>query len=187
MTITQGGNKVNNLTLNDAKAGSVTVTDNAVDSTKDLILQAVKATALTVNNAAKATIDLTGDVELTTITLKGAGAATLKNVETLTAKVVSIDASGSTGAVTTSLNVTGVASVAQKFTGGTGMDTLTVATNAFSYGSGVLLTGGSGSTDIIVANYASAATDLAKGNTASVKGFEFLGLGSRSHFSCWCL
>jgi hypothetical protein len=178
LTITQGGNKVNNVTVNDAKAGSLTVTDNGVASTKDLILQAVKATTLTVNGTAANTIDLTGDVELTTLTLKNAGAVTLKAVETLT-KVATIDASTSTGTVTTSINPTTVNAVSQKFTGGSGVTTLTVGVNAFSYGDGVLLTGGSGSNDILVANYAAQGTDVAMGSgTASIKGFEYLGLGA---------
>ncbi|NMQ07229.1 hypothetical protein E4Q08_19285 [Candidatus Accumulibacter phosphatis] len=187
LSITQGGNSaalwVNGAPINnavsvvDAKATSVTVTDNGTASTAVLAVQAVKATDLTVNNTAAATVNLNLDAELKNITLKGTGAVTLQNVGTL-GKIASIDALASSGAVTTDLTVTSTAGVSQKFTGGTGKATLTVSSNAFSYGNQVLLTGGSGSTDVIVANYVAAGTDLAMGNTAAVKGFEFLGLGT---------
>ncbi|MEI7993314.1 MAG: hypothetical protein WCH01_00285 [Methylococcaceae bacterium] len=186
LTITQGGNSatggiagaINNATtVIDAKATTLTVTDNATASTGALAVQAVLATSLTVNNAAAATINVALDAELTTVTLKGAGAVTLQNVDTL-GKIASIDASASTGAVTTSITASTAAGVSQKFIGGTGQDIVTVNSNAQSWGNGVLLTAGSATTDTIVANYAATGTDVAMGNTASVKGFEFLGLGA---------
>ena len=179
LAVTQGGNATgNNVTVVDANATALTVADNGTASTADLVLQAVKATSLTVNNAAAGSIDLLGDAALTTITLKGAGAVTLKSVETL-GKVATIDASASSGAVTTSIAPVTTNGVAQKFTGGSGAATVTVGTNAKVWGDGVLLTGGTGSNDVIVANYASAVGDVALGSgTASVKGFEILGLGA---------
>jgi len=180
LTVTQGGNATgNNISVVDAKAGTVTVKDNATDSTAVLAITAATATALTVDNAAKATVNLAGDVALTTITLKGAGSVTLQNVGTL-GKIASIDASASKGAVTTDLTVTSVAATSQKFIGGSGVTKLTVSSNAFSYGDGVSLTGGTGTTDVIVANYAAAGTDIGMGNTAAVKGFEILGLGANA-------
>lgn len=191
LTITQGGNAsyatvslgAFTTTVTDAAATSVTVTDNGTDSFGTLALTTVKATTLTVNNAARAVIDVAGDTELTTLTLKGAGATTIANVSGLT-KVTSIDASASSGSVTTSIAPTTTAGVAQKFTGGTGAATLTVNSNAITWGDGVLLTGGSGSNDVLVANYVAGTTkvgdtDIALGSgTASVKGFEYLGLGA---------
>ena len=186
LTITQGNN-TKALTITDAKATTVTVTDtaSALASSGALTLNAVKATALTVNNAATASLILTNDTELTSITLKGAGTATLTGAEALS-KIATFDASASTGAVTVSGTTTAggfaptsTASVSQKFTGGSGVTKLTVSSNAISWGDGVLLTGGSGSSDVLVANYAAGATDVAMGSgTASVKGFEFLGLGN---------
>ena len=181
LTLTVGGNTVNTVTVNDAKAGSVTVTDNGTASTKDLIVQTVKATTLTVEGSAANTINLTGDVELTTLTLKNTGAVTLKAVETLT-KVASIDASTSTGAVTTSITPTTVPAVSQKFTGGSGTATVTVDSNALTWGDGVVLTGGTGSNDVIVVTYKSAIGETPMGSgTTSVKGFEFLGLGATAN------
>lgn len=184
LTITQGGNNKtsgsdNKVTVIDAKAGSVTVTDNGSASSAVLGVTAAKATSLTVNNAATAIVNVAGDVELTTVTLKGAGNVTLQNVSTL-GKIATVDASTSTGNVTADLTVTTVAGVSQKFTGGSGVTKLTVSTNAFSYGDAVVLAGGTGSSDVIVANYAAAGTDVAMGSTSSVKGFEILGLGANA-------
>jgi hypothetical protein len=193
LTITQGANNKNvfvngaavnnNVTVVDSKAGTLTITDNGTASTGTLQVDAAAATAVTVNNAAAATLKL-GNVStaIATVTLKGAGATTFDTADVFgtgnLGKAMTVDASAATGNVTSLMQATTTAATAQKYIGGSGVDTLTVNSNASGWGNLVAIDGGAGTSDVLVANYAAAGTDVALGSATAVKGFEILRLGA---------
>lgn len=185
LTITQGGN-VSGSTVADANAGSVTIKDNGVLSTGTLRVDAAKAIAVTIDNAASAAINLGGvSSDIATVTLKGAGAVNLASsgkfgVGNL-AKAKTIDASAATGNVTAALQMTTTADEVQAYKGGSGIDTVTVNSNASAWSNKATIDGGNGSSDVLVLDYAAAGTDVAMGNAANVKGFEVLGLGASAN------
>ncbi|MEJ2795676.1 DUF4214 domain-containing protein [Iodobacter sp. LRB] len=193
LTITQGANNKNvwdngvattsNVTVVDSKAGTLTITDNGTASSATLQVDAAAATAVTVNNAAAATLKL-GNVStaIATVTLKGAGATTFDTADVFgtgnLGKAMTVDASAATGNVTSLMQATTTAATAQKYMGGSGVDTLTVNSNASGWGNLVAIDGGAGTSDVLVANYAAAGTDVALGSATAVKGFEILRLGA---------
>ena len=170
---------VNDFTVTDAKAGSVTVGDNGKASTSTLTLSAVKATALTLNDTAAATFSLAGDAALTTITANvtnAAGTVDLGDVSGL-AKLATINATTSTGALKVEINP-GVTSF--NGLGSTGNETVQVDQNSLLHSDGTTYSNviaGSGS-NTIVANYAAATSDTALGANAHIKGFTTLALGT---------
>jgi hypothetical protein len=192
LTITQGTNTklTGGTTTNqvvDAKAGSITITDDGTASTATLRVDATKATAATINNAGAATIDL-GRVstDIATVTLKGAGATTLIDGGAAfgtgsLSKAKAVDASAATGDVTASLQMTATVDEVQSYKGGSAVDTITVNSNASGWSTKATIDGGNGSSDVLVANYDAAGTDVAMGNAANVKGFEILRLGTTAN------
>lgn len=184
LTITQGGNSTAGSTVQivDATAGSLTIKDNGTASTNVLRVDATKATAVTIDNAAAAAIDL-GKVtsDIATVTLKGAGNVDLSASGSFgtgfLSKAKTVDASAATGNVTAALQMTTTTDEVQSYKGGSGVDTITVNSNASGWSSKATIDGGNGSADVLVANYAAAGTDVALGNAANVKGFEVLRLG----------
>lgn len=187
LTLTQGGNTTNAahvITVVDAKAGSITIKDNGTASTSTLQVDATKATAVTLENTAAAKVKLDGVAsDIATVTLKGAGASTL--VGTLgtgsLSKAMTVDASAATGNVTAALQMTTTTDAVQSYKGGSGVDTITVNSNASGWSSKATIDGGNGSADVLVADYAAAGTDVAMGNAANVKGFEVLRLGAAAN------
>jgi hypothetical protein len=185
LTLTQGGN-TKAATVVDAKAGTVTVTDNGTASSGALRIDAALATAVTVNNAATASLQLGGVASnIAKVTLTGAGATTFAATDVFGAgnlsKALVVDASAATGNVTASIAPITTADTLQQYLGGKGVDTITINSNASGWGNLVKVDGGDGSADILVANYAAGATDVALGNAAAVKGFEILRLGSAAN------
>ena len=185
LTITQGGNSTTGSTVRivDAIAGSLTIKDNGTASTNVLRVDATKATAVTIDNAASAAINLGGvSSDIATVTLKGAGAVNLSSSGDLgggsLSKAMMVDASAATGNVTATLALNTEVGKVQEYKGGSGVDTITIGTNASGWGDKVKIDGGNGSADVLVANYAAAGTDVALGNAANVKGFEVLRLGA---------
>ncbi|NMM25960.1 MAG: DUF4214 domain-containing protein [Glaciimonas sp.] len=193
LTITEGGNNkavwvdgaavTNDVTVVDAKAGAITITDNGTASSAILRVDAALATAATINNAAAATVTLGGvSTNIATVTLKGAGATTFAATDVFgtgnLSKALTVDASLASGNVTASMQATTTAATAQKYLGGSGVDTLTINSNASGWGNLVAVDGGTGTADVLVANYNASGTDVALGNAASVKGFEILRLGA---------
>lgn len=185
LTITQGGNTAaaNTLQVVDANAGSITVKDNGTASTATLRVDATKATAVTIDNAAAAAINL-GAVtsDIATVTLKGAGNVDLSSSGDFgtgnLSKAKTVDASAATGNVTAALQMTTTTDEVQSYKGGSGVDTISINSNASGWSSKATIDGGNGSADVLVANYAAAGTDVALGNAANVKGFEVLRLGA---------
>lgn len=185
LTITQGGNSTAGSTVQivDATAGSLTIKDNGTASTNVLRVDATKATAVTIDNAAAAAIDL-GAVssDIATVTLKGAGNVNLSASGSFgtgnLSKAKTVDASAATGNVTAALQMTTTTDEVQSYKGGSGVDTVTINSNASGWSSKATIDGGNGSADVLVANYAAAGTDVALGNAANVKGFEVLRLGT---------
>lgn len=185
LTITQGNNTAaaNTITVVDAKAGSITVKDNGTASTATLRVDATKATAVTIDNAAAAAINLGGVTsDIATVTLKGAGNVNLSASGSFgtgnLSKAKTVDASAATGNVTAALQMTTTTDEVQSYKGGSGVDTVTINSNASGWSSKATIDGGNGSADVLVANYAAAGTDVALGNAANVKGFEILRLGA---------
>ena len=189
LTVTQGGNnntlnadgtvKVNAAsTVTDNIATSFTVTDNGQASSATLTLTGAKATSVTATNAAAAKLDLSNDALLTTITAKNAGALNLGDVKGL-AKLMTVDATASTGAVTVVINP-GVTSF--NGVGGTGVQTVTLSQNSLLQADGKTYSNvlaGSNTGNTLVANYAAnLANDVALGNNSHIKGFSVLGLGT---------
>lgn len=183
LTITQGGNTAaaNTLTVVDANAGSITVKDNGTASTATLRVDATKATAVTLENTAAATVKLDGVTsDIATVTLKGAGDATIVGALGTgnLSKALNVDASAATGTVTATLALITENDKVQEYKGGSGVDIITIGSNASGWGDKVKIDGGNGSADVLVANYAAAGSDVALGNAANVKGFEVLRLGA---------
>ncbi len=192
LNLTLGGNNIsqdalgnqtksNGLQIVDAKAGSVTIKDNGTASTAQLQLDVTKATAVTFENTAAVKVKLDGvTTDIATVTLKGAGATTL--VGTLGTGSLSnaktVDASAATGNVTAALQMTTTTDEVQAYKGGSGVDTITINSNASGWSAKATIDGGNGTADVLVADYAAAGTDVALGNAANVKGFEVLRLGS---------
>lgn len=192
LAITLGGNNTtvnsvgtttatNGLQIVDAKAGTITVKDDGTASSAQVQIDAAKATAVTFENAASAKVKLDGVTsDIATITLKGAGATTL--VGTLgtgaLSKAKTIDASAATGNVTAAMQMTTTTDEVQSYKGGSAVDTITINSNASGWSSKATIDGGTGSADVLVADYAATGTDVALGNAANVKGFEVLRLGT---------
>jgi S-layer protein len=155
-------------TITDATATSVTVNvtgaKSSTASNVNLDMDLVKA--MTIDTAAALTLTTTAlaaDDKLETIVVKGAGsiaAADLTGISTLT----SVDASAATGAI--SVSVDGTAST---YTGGSGVDTVTLVATATK-----AITGGAGTADVLVLNGAAGAAQV--GTKAT--GFEVLSLGA---------
>lgn len=195
LTITQAAN-AGTVRVVDAKAGTVTLTDSGAavaNTTNTIQLEATKATAVTINNALATTVRL-GAVatDIAKVTLKGAGNVTF-NAGTLNAeafgkvggnlaKALVIDASAATGNITAAFSAITTADTTQQYLGGSGVDTVTIDSNtssgAVSWGNLVKIDGGAGTSDVLVANYVSAVTDSALGNSAAIKNFEILRLGT---------
>jgi hypothetical protein len=117
-------------------------------------------------------LNLAGDNALTTITATNKGALNLGDVSGL-AKLATINATASTGAVTVSNLNTSTTS----FNGAAGTGNMTVGINSNTLATGVSIVGGSGS-NTLIANYNALTTDTALGNNASIKGFSTLQLGN---------
>lgn len=118
------------------------------------------ATALTVSNSALTTIGGFATAnKLATVTVTGAGGLTA-DLSTQTA-LTAIDASASTGANTVSVDGT-----VATYSGGSGVDTVTLTAAPTK-----AITGGAGTADVIVVNAASF-------SLANVSGFETLGAGA---------
>lgn len=181
LTITQGGTKVAT-TIVDAKAGTVTLNDNGSASRGVTTLAMTKATDLTVDNSASAKLNVGSiSTDIATVTLKGAGNVSFASTDVFgtgnLAKALTINASQATGNITASIAAK-TDTTAQTYTGGSGVDTITINSNASGWGANVKIDGGNGNSDIIVANYASAGSDVALGNDSHITGFETLKLGS---------
>lgn len=159
------------LSVTDATATGVTVTGTTASSST-VTLSAAKAATLTATNAAATTLNLAGDNALTTITATNKGALNLGDVSGL-AKLATINATASTGAVTVSNLNTSTTS----FNGAAGTGNMTVGINSNTLATGVSIVGGSGS-NTLIANYNALTTDTALGNNASIKGFSTLQLGN---------
>ncbi|MQA39880.1 beta strand repeat-containing protein [Rugamonas aquatica] len=155
-----GDAKSTGVTLAAAAATAVTLSgDKALTLTS---LNAAAATALTVNDSALTTISAFGTTnKLATVTVTGAGG--LKADVSAQSVLTSVDASGSSGANSITLNAALTA-----YKGGSGVDTVTVATAPT-----VAIDGGAGTADVIIEN---SLTDILTGNT-KITGFETLGLG----------
>lgn len=149
------------VTLAAAAATAVTIAgDKALTLTS---LNGAAETSLAVSNAALTTINAFGTTnKLATITVTGAGGLKA-NVSGQTV-LTTVDASGSSGANSITLNAAQTA-----YKGGSGVDTVTVAVAPT-----VVIDGGAGTNDVIIEN---AATDILTGNT-KITGFETLGLGT---------
>jgi len=149
------------VTLGAAAATAVTIAgDKALTLSS---LNGAAETSLAVSNAALTTINGFGTTnKLATITVTGAGGLKA-NVSGQTV-LTTVDASGSSGANSITLNAAQTA-----YKGGSGVDTVTV-----SVAPTVVIDGGAGTNDVIIEN---AATDILTGNT-KITGFETLGLGT---------
>ena len=184
LTISENNLTGNTLTLTDSKAGKVTITnpDDAKDSTETLQLQTAKATDLTVDNTAAVNLNV-GSVstDLANVTIKGSGNVSFASTDVFgagnLAKALNIDASKSTGDVSLTIAAK-TDNTAQTYKGSAGADTVTITSNSSGWGQNVLIDGGDGDKDVLVANYAAQATDVALGNDSHIKGFEILRVGS---------
>lgn len=179
-------NKVTGGTVTDAKATSVSVTSTGDSDT--ITLTAVAATSVTLNGGAgKLTL---ADVNLTkaeTITITGSKDVKI-SATTDVAALKTVDASGATGPVT----ITPALAAGVVYTGGSGVDTITLGatTKAITTGAGddvvavaTIGTGGSvdagAGTDTL--KMASGAAVTATGDTKfadKISGFEALDLGT---------
>ncbi len=185
LKLTVGGN--NALTVTDATAGTLVVTDNgkafadAVGKAQKIV--AVAATGATFTNTAAQSFDLTASTALTSLIASNSGRLNLGDLTALS-KLANIDATKATGAITISKLNGKVTSFSGA--GSTGNESVTLNANSLLHVDGVNysnLVGGSGS-NTIVANYAAGAiaggveTDTSLGNTSHVKNFGTLALGS---------
>ena len=166
-TLNLGVNAVTaGVAITDTTATTVNLIATGAKATtaSDINLTTVLATALNINTSAALTLTTTSlasaDV-LKAVSVTGAGslAADLSGISSLTA----VDASASTGANTVTVDAT-VAS----YTGGAGVDTVTIAAVATK-----VINGGVGVADEIVVNTATFAT-----NPTKIVGFETLGMGN---------
>ena len=132
----------------DATATALTIGDTGATG-NNILIDAAKATSLTINNAAALTF-AAGDTMSTTasdkITATGSGSLNLGNTTGWTgnAKLSMIDASAATGAVTAEINGSVTA-----FKGGAGNDVVTVDTGASQS-----ISGGAGTNTVILTNTA---------------------------------
>ena len=187
LTISESNLTGNTLTVTDAKAGKVTITnpEDAKDSTETLKLQAAKATDLVIDNTNAINLNV-GSVasDLANVTIKGSGNVNFASSDVFGAgnlsKALNIDASNATGDI--SLAITAKTDdTTQVYKGGKGVDTITITSNSSNWGKNVLIDGGDGDKDVLVANYAAQATDVALGNDSHIKGFEILRVGNSAN------
>lgn len=161
-TLNLGLNKVTGAAaITDAAATTVAITTSGAASA--VALTTTKATTLTATNAVG--LDISGSADIATVskaTVTGAGAFTATDFGTKAAAAAVLDLSGTSGANTVTL------AVGQTYTGGSGVDTVTVTapTKAVAGGTG---------TDVIVVNAATYATN------ALVTGFETLAMGAAAN------
>jgi S-layer protein len=174
--------------LNAVNGGDTTITDSTAPSGLGFTtfnvtntgssringISAVDLTALNVGGSGTLTISAvgTGMTTLQTITVTGtAGLSIASRVGTdaaadLSTSVTSINASGTSGAV--SINMSGLETIAT-YTGGSGVDTVTITAAVTK-----AINGGSGSADVIINN---ANSDIVTGNPL-ISGFEILRAGT---------
>lgn len=148
-------------TISDATATSAIV--NAVnDDVSGVGLSFAAAKAITFGGANNLGLGTVTAAAATTATITGAGGVTA-NLSGLNAAAV-IDASGSTGTNKISLGA------GETYTGGTGASVITVSADATK-----AIKAGSGTSDVLVVNYAQTANTY-----TNVSGFEVLGTGAAS-------
>lgn len=157
--VTAGATSVITDTANEYKTINVTASGKA-SSTK---LASTATTALTVDGAAKLTLDASGLTKLATVTVSGAGGL----VSDLSAvSVTAVNAAGSSGANTITLDGTKAT-----YVGGSGIDTLKLAAVPTKS-----VDGGAGTADVLeLAAVADLSTVTAAALT-NAKNFEILGL-----------
>lgn len=146
-------------TLNITTAGADSVIAGFADTA---------ATALTVTGEKALDLTATGLTNLATVTVSGAAGLTT-DVSTL-AKLTTVNASASTGANNVILDGTVTA-----YTGGSGVDTVTIVADATK-----AIDGGAGTADELVLNANATAFTTAIADNAKVTGFEILGTGAAS-------
>jgi len=158
----------NTITDSTAPTGVGYATINLAGNTKASTIAniaAVDATALNVSG--DQVITLTSAAGMSTLSKVAVSGSAGLTADLSAASVTSIDASATSGAVTVTVDGTKAT-----FTGGTGVDTVTVAAAPTK-----AINGGAGLADVIVNN---ATTDLIAGN-ANVIGFEVLRAGTSAN------
>jgi S-layer protein len=162
--------------------GANTITDSTAPSGSGF-------TTINITNTGSSRVTGIAAVDATTLTMAGSGTVTVGTVNTMTnlqtftvtgaagfssggafaGTVTSINASGTTGSMTVNLAGLETAATFTGYTGGSGVDTVTIATAPT-----VSINGGAGTSDVIVNN---AATDIVVGNP-NITGFEILRAGA---------
>jgi S-layer protein len=172
-----------NATTNQDQVGGTYLAGNTI--TDSTAASGLGYTTINITNTGSSRLTGIAAVDTTAVSLAGSGTLTVGTLNTMTAlstvtvtgsaglsstgafasTVTSINASGTSGAMT--LNLTGLETATDftGYSGGSGVDTITIATAPTKS-----ITGGSGSADVIVVN---ATTDIVTGN-ANVSGFEIL-------------
>jgi hypothetical protein len=174
------GNDATGTTITDSSAPSVTVSTSGTASST-FALDAAKATALTFSNTESVTLAASAasnDAAVATITATGSGALTLADFtagNTADGALTSINASTATGAIT----VLGLNPMVSSFTGGSGVDTVTITNNSNTQPNGTVdkIAGGSNAGNTLILNYAAAASDTPIHEINGISGFSVLGLG----------
>jgi len=160
----------NTITDSTAPAGLGYTTINITNTGSSRLsgIAAVDTTALSL--AGSGTLTMTAVNGMSTLqTVTVTGSAGLSSTGTFATTVTSINASGTSGNMTINLTGLETATAFTGYQGGSGVDTVTVATAPTK-----AISGGSGSADVIVNN---ANTDIVVGN-ANITGFEILRAGT---------
>jgi hypothetical protein len=162
-------NNATGVVIKDANATTVNITSTGKASA--VALEVAAATTITATaNGADLTLDTTGAVYTALTKLNIAGANKVTADVSGATLVTAVDASASTGGASIIIDATKAT-----YTGGAGVDTVTIAAAPTK-----AINGGAGTADELVLNVIAATFSNASANT-NITGFETLGLGASAN------